>query len=353
MARRFLVTGGAGFIGSALVRLILASTDDEVLVVDKLGYAASLASLSSVSADPRFRFLQADIRDEPAMADAFAAFAPDVVVNLAAETHVDRSIDGPRAFVESNVVGTFTLLQAALGHWRSLPPGRAAAFRFHHVSTDEVYGALGPDGAFRAGDPYRPNSPYAASKAASDHLVRAWSRTYGLPVIVSLSSNTYGPWQFPEKLVPLTILNAVEGRPLAVYGSGANVRDWLFVEDHARALLAIAGEGMPGETYHVAAGSERTSLAVVEAVAALLDELAPAPAPGRHAALIAFVADRPGHDFRYALDGGAGIGDLGWSPRVAFDDGLRRTVAWYLENRAWWEPIRRRVYGGERLGSPS
>jgi dTDP-glucose 4,6-dehydratase len=353
MARRFLVTGGAGFIGSALVRLILGATGDEVLVLDKLAYAGSLASLAVVRGDPRFHFVQADIRDEAALADAFAAFSPDIVVHLAAETHVDRSIDGPRPFVESNVVGTFTLLQAALGYWRGLPPGRAAGFRFHHVSTDEVYGALGPEGAFEVGDPYRPNSPYAATKAASDHLVRAWSRTYGLPVVVSLSSNTYGPWQFPEKLVPLTILNAVEAKPLTVYGSGAQVRDWLHVEDHARALLAIACRGRPGETYHVAGGDERTNLSVVQAVAAILDEVAPDPAIGRHGSLIAFVADRPGHDFRYALEAGAGIGALGWAPRVAFDLGLRRTVAWYLENRAWWEPIRRRIYGGERLGVPS
>lgn len=348
--RRILVTGGAGFIGSALVRLLVAETPHEVLVVDKLTYAGTLTSLAPVSGDPRFRFLKADIADADALREAFAAFRPDAVMHLAAESHVDRSIDGPGAFVQTNVVGTYTLLQAALAHWRGLPEGERERFRFHHVSTDEVYGALGETGLFTEETPYAPNSPYAASKAASDHLVRAWGHTYGLPVLLSNCSNNYGPYHFPEKLIPLVILNALEGRPLPVYGDGRQVRDWLYVEDHARALLAILEGGRVGEGYNVGGGAERFNIDVVEGVCAILDRIVPDRAVGSRRRLIAHVADRPGHDRRYAIDATKIQRELGWRPRESFETGLEKTVRWYLDNRAWWEPIRSGVYRGERLG---
>ena len=350
MPKRFLVTGGAGFIGSAFVRHAVAATDHHVLVVDKLTYAGNLDSLVPVKDHPRFRFVRADIADAAAMKAALADFQPDVILHLAAESHVDRSIDGPAAFVETNVVGTFVLLQQALGYWRALPKSKAEGFRFHHVSTDEVFGSLGAHGQFSEDSPYRPNSPYSASKAASDHLVRAWHHTYGLPVLISNCSNNFGPCHFPEKLIPLIILNALEGKPLPVYGKGENVRDWLYVEDHARALLVIAERGRVGESYNVGANCERANIAVVRAICALMDELAP-DAIGPRERLITFVADRPGHDLRYAMDARKLREELGWAPQETFESGLRKTVEWYLTNRPWWERIRTQVYRGERLGA--
>jgi dTDP-glucose 4,6-dehydratase len=350
MPKRFMVTGGAGFIGSAFVRHAVAATDHHVLVVDKLTYAGNLDSLVPVKDHPRFRFVRADIADAAAMKAALADFQPDVILHLAAESHVDRSIDGPAAFVETNVVGTFVLLQQALGYWRALPKVKADGFRFHHVSTDEVFGSLGAHGLFSEDSPYRPNSPYSASKAASDHLVRAWHHTYGLPVLISNCSNNFGPCHFPEKLIPLIILNALEGKPLPVYGKGENVRDWLYVEDHARALLAIAERGRVGQSYNVGADCERANIAVVRAICALMDELAP-DAIGPRERLITFVADRPGHDLRYAMDARKLREELGWAPQETFESGLRKTVEWYLTNRPWWERIRTQVYRGERLGA--
>ncbi len=350
MTKRFLVTGGAGFIGSAFVRHALAATDHHVLVVDKLTYAGNLDSLAPVKNHPRFKFVRADIADAAKMRAALADFQPDVILHLAAESHVDRSIDGPAEFVQTNVVGTFVLLQQALAYWRALPSGKAERFRFHHVSTDEVFGSLDAEGLFNEDSPYRPNSPYSASKAASDHLVRAWHHTYGLPVVISNCSNNFGPCHFPEKLIPLTILNALEGKPLPVYGRGENVRDWLYVEDHARALLLIAERGRIGHGYNIGADCERSNIAVVRAICALMDELTP-DAVGPRERLITFVADRPGHDLRYAMDARKIRQELGWAPQETFETGLRKTVAWYLTNRAWWERIRSNVYRGERLGA--
>ena len=350
MPKRFLVTGGAGFIGSAFVRHAVAATDHHVLVVDKLTYAGNLDSLSPVKDHPRFQFVHADIADVAAMRAVLADFQPEVILHLAAESHVDRSIDGPAEFVQTNIVGTFVLLQQALGYWRALPKAKAAGFRFHHVSTDEVFGSLGTHGEFGEDSPYRPNSPYSASKAASDHLVRAWHHTYGLPVLISNCSNNFGPCHFPEKLIPLTILNALEAKPLPVYGKGENVRDWLYVEDHARALLLIAERGSVGDSYNVGANCERSNIAVVRAICALMDELAP-DAVGPRARLITFVADRPGHDLRYAMDARKLRAELGWAPQETFESGLRKTVEWYLTNRPWWERIRADVYRGERLGA--
>ena len=345
---KHLVTGGAGFIGSAVCRGLVRA-GHEVVNLDALTYAANLHSLAEVDASPLYRFVHADITDAPAMARAFAEHRPGRVLHLAAESHVDRSITGPGAFVSTNVVGTYTLLDAALGHWRSLEGEARVRFRFLHVSTDEVYGSLGAEGLFTEETPYHPRSPYSASKAASDHLAGAWFHTYGLPVVVSNCSNNYGPYQFPEKLIPLTILNALQGKDLPVYGDGSNVRDWLYVEDHARALVLIAAEGRPGETYNVGGGNERTNLQVVQAVCDLVDELAGPLASGSRRGLITHVADRPGHDRRYAIDASKLEGELGWRAREDFDTGLRRTVRWYLERPDWWEPIRAR-YAGERLG---
>jgi dTDP-glucose 4,6-dehydratase len=349
MAKRFLVTGGAGFIGSAVARLLIAKTDHEVLVVDALTYAGNLQSLAPVAGNSRFRFLKADICDRAAMRSALQGFSPDVVMHLAAESHVDRSIDGPMAFVQTNVVGTSVLLDATLEYFRTLPAERRNAFRFHHISTDEVFGSLGPTGHFTETSPYDPRSPYSASKAASDHLVRAWHHTYGLPVIVTNCSNNYGPYHFPEKLIPLVILNALEGKPLPVYGKGENVRDWLFVEDHAAALVLAAEQGKPGETYAVGGHNERRNIDVVRAVCAVLDEMRPDP-EGPHERLIAFVSDRPGHDARYAIDASKIEAELGWRPRETFESGLAKTVRWYVGNRPWWESIRSGSYRGERLG---
>jgi dTDP-glucose 4,6-dehydratase len=351
MARRFLVTGGAGFIGSAVVRHLVLDTPHAVCVVDKLTYAGNLDNLAPVCDSPRYAFKKADICDLPAVQRIVEGFRPDVVMHLAAESHVDRSIDGPAAFIETNVAGTFVLLQCARDYWQKLEPERQEQFRFHHVSTDEVFGSLGPDGAFHEESPYRPNSPYSATKAASDHLVRAWHHTYGLPAVASNCSNNYGPYHFPEKLIPLMILNALEGKPLPVYGDGRNIRDWLFVEDHARALVRIALEGRCGESYNVGGACERTNLEVVQTICALMDELAPDPTLGSRDRLITFVADRPGHDLRYAIDAGKITRELGWRPLETFETGLRKTLRWYLDNPAWWQRIRSGVYRGERLGS--
>lgn len=341
---RVLVTGGAGFIGSALVREILAATRAEVLNFDALTYAANLKSLESVADHPRYRFQRGDVRDAEAVGAAFREFRPDCVMHLAAESHVDRSLAGPLAFVETNVLGTAVLLQAAREHWGSLPAAERAAFRFLQVSTDEVFGSLGAEGAFRPDTPYDPSSPYSASKAAADHLARAWGRSFGLPVIVTNCSNNYGPCQFPEKLIPLMILHGLEGRDLPVYGEGRNVRDWLHVEDHARGLWAAACRGRAGGTYLFGGGAERDNLTVVRDLCALLDELGPALPDGPRERLIRFVSDRPGHDFRYAIDASATAAELGWQPRESFESGLRRTVQWYLAHRDWVESVRTGAY---------
>lgn len=347
---KILVTGGAGFIGSAVCRLFAGELGLHVLNLDKLTYAANLQSLRAIDKHPRYAFCQADICERDALAAVMAEFDPDAVLHLAAESHVDRSIDGPAAFIKTNVEGTYCLLEASLAHWRRLSPERAARFRFHHVSTDEVFGSLGAQGQFSEETPYRPNSPYSASKAASDHLVRAWHETFGLPTLVSNCSNNYGPFQFPEKLIPLVILKALHGEPIPVYGDGGNVRDWLHVEDHARALHAILTEARAGASYNLGGAAERTNLDVVRAICRLLDEALPDSPHRPHERLITFVADRPGHDRRYAMDDSRIRRDLGWRPCESFESGLRKTVQWFLDNRWWWEPIRATRYGGERLG---
>jgi len=344
---RVIVTGGAGFIGSALVRHLVLEQGHEVLNIDALTYAGNLASLTAVEGRNTYTFLHANICDRAAMDAAFAGFRPDRVMHLAAESHVDRSITGAADFVQTNVIGTFTLLEAARGYWGGLDAAAKDAFRFLHVSTDEVYGSLGAEGLFEETTPYDPSSPYSASKASSDHLAKAWHRTYGLPVVVSNCSNNYGPFHFPEKLIPLTILNALAGRALPVYGKGENVRDWLYVEDHARALDLVAGQGRPGETYNVGGRNERRNIDVVRRICAVLDELVPAPAPRE--SLIEFVADRPGHDARYAIDATRLETELGWRAQEDFDSGIEKTVRWYLDNAWWWRPLRDR-YDGERLG---
>jgi len=345
---RILVTGGAGFIGSALCRHLVKEAGATVLNVDKLTYAGNLASLREIEGDPAYAFLKADICDRAAMDAAFAQFQPDGVMHLAAESHVDRSITGAADFVNTNVLGTFTLLEAARGHWERLEPARREAFRFLHVSTDEVYGSLGPEGLFTETTPYDPSSPYSASKAASDHLAVAWGRTYGLPVVISNCSNNYGPYHFPEKLIPLIILNALHGKPLPVYGDGSNIRDWLYVEDHARALHIILTQGRLGEKYNVGGRNERRNIDIVRRICQILDRERPAAAPREN--LIAFVKDRPGHDHRYAIDADKLERELGWKARENFDSGIEKTVAWYLANEWWWRPLREKVYAGERLG---
>ena len=348
---RVLVTGGAGFIGSAVCRLFVGELGALVLNVDKLTYAANLTSLRPVENSPRYRFARADICDRPTLSEVFTSFEPDAVLHLAAESHVDRSIDGPGEFIKTNIEGTYGLLEAALAYWRAMPADRAAGFRFHHVSTDEVFGSLGPEGSFSEESRYQPNSPYAASKAASDHLVRAWHETFGLPTVLSNCSNNYGPYHFPEKLIPLAILKALHGEPIPVYGKGDNVRDWLHVEDHSRALHLVLTQGKPGESYNIGGDGERTNLEIVTAICALLDEMLPNSPHRPHDALITFVADRPGHDRRYAMDATKLRTELGWRPRESVESGLRQTVRWYLDNSWWWEPIWRERYRGTRLGT--
>jgi dTDP-glucose 4,6-dehydratase len=348
---KIVVTGGAGFIGSAVVRQLIKETDATVINVDKLTYAGDLGSVAEVSGSPRYRFEKVDVCDASALQRLFAEYRPDAVMHLAAESHVDRSIDGPGQFIQTNIVGTYTLLEVALAYWQRLSGEDRARFRFHHVSTDEVYGSLDRDDArFTEEAPYQPNSPYSASKAASDHLVRAWHHTYGLPTVISNCSNNYGPYHFPEKLIPLMIIKALCGEPLPLYGTGENVRDWLYVEDHARALCQVLQEGKVGEFYNIGAGSELTNLQVVKAICDLLDELIPESSYRPHANLITFVADRPGHDKRYAIDAAKIMRELGWRPRETFESGLRKTVQWYIDNRPWWERIARRNYRGDRLG---
>ena len=346
--KKIIVTGGAGFIGSAVARHLALEMGADVVVIDKMTYAANRANLVPAESSGRCRLVVADICDQAKMDEIVAREAPDQILHLAAESHVDRSISGPRDFIETNVIGTYNMLEAARAYWSGLKSDRKEAFRFLHVSTDEVYGSLGPDGLFHEMTPYDPSSPYSASKAASDHLAKAWHRTYGLPVVVSNCSNNYGPYHFPEKLIPLVILNALEGKELPVYGTGANVRDWLFVEDHARALALIANKGQPGETYNVGGRNERTNLQVVEAICDELDAIQPSNRP--HRELITFVADRPGHDQRYAIDATRLETELGWRAEVNFETGLRKTVQWYIDNVAWWQPLRKSVYSGERLG---
>ena len=348
---RLIVTGGCGFIGSAVIRRLIRSTEHQVVNIDKMTYAASEDALEEARRHPRHLHLKADITDAAAMREIFATHRPDAVMHLAAETHVDRSIDGPAPFVATNVMGTFLLLEAARAHWAGLGKAAQGRFRFHHVSTDEVFGALGPgDPPFTEATPYDPRSPYSASKAASDHLVRAWGHTYGLPTFVTNTTNNYGPWQFPEKLIPLVTINALEGRPLPVYGDGSNQRDWLFVDDHAEALVRAIERAEPGATLAIGARQPRANLQVVQAICAALDDLAPDPA-GPRERLIQFVADRPGHDFRYEIDPTRATEALGWSAPHGFDEGLRRTVQWYIDNRAWWESIREARYAGQRLGT--
>ena len=352
--KRFLITGGAGFIGSALVRFLIAETEHQVVVVDKLSYAGNLASLASVANSDRFCFEQVDICDRTALDEVFARHQPDCVMHLAAESHVDRSIDGPAAFIETNIVGTWQLLEAARSYWQTLDDARKRAFLFHHISTDEVFGDLHDSQAyFTETTPYAPSSPYAASKASSDHLVRAWLRTYGLPTLVTNCSNNYGPCHFPEKLIPLTIINALAGKALPVYGNGQQIRDWLYVEDHARALYQVVSYGKPGETYNIGGHNERRNIEVVETICSLLEELAAEQKPAglaHYRDLITYVADRPGHDQRYAIDASKIAHELGWVPQETFESGMRKTVAWYLANPAWWQAILDGHYQGERLG---
>ena len=343
-SRRCIVTGGCGFIGSALVRH-LCREGREVLVVDKLTYAGNVESLKEV--EGKYTLLVKDICDQEAMDAAFAEFKPDTIFHLAAESHVDRSIDGPGEFVRTNVVGTATLLQSALKYWKTLPDKNS--FVFQHISTDEVYGTLGETGFFTEKTPYSPHSPYSASKASSDHLVRAWHDTYGMPVLITNCSNNYGPYHFPEKLIPLVILNCLDEKPLPVYGKGANVRDWLYVDDHVKALCLVNEKGVAGETYNVGGHNERTNLEVVKTVCAILDELRPRSA-GKYEGLITYVADRPGHDLRYAIDPAKLMGELGWKPEENFESGIRKTVQWYLDNEWWWKPIHEKKYSGQRLG---
>lgn len=344
---KLLVTGGAGFIGSAVVRLAIAR-GHAVVNLDALTYAACLDNVAPVASDPGYSFVKADIRDRPALDAALAEHQPDAIMHLAAESHVDRSIDGPGAFIDTNVMGTYTLLEASRDYWQAR--GRPETFRFHHISTDEVFGSLGPTGMFTETTPYDPRSPYSASKAASDHLVRAWHETYGLPVVLTNCSNNYGPYHFPEKLIPVIILNALAGKPLPIYGDGSNVRDWLYVEDHADALLTVLAKGAVGESYNIGGENERTNLELVQSLCAILDEKRPKTS-GSYADQITFVTDRPGHDARYAIDPTRIRQELGWRPSVTVEEGLERTVQWYLDNEAWWRALQTRDGVGQRLGA--
>ncbi len=349
---KILITGGAGFIGSAVCRYIIEHTDHKVVNLDALTYAADLTTLESISNSPRYKFVHADIRNAAQLDQAFSAHKPDCVMHLAAESHVDRSIDGPSVFLETNIFGTYNMLQASLKHWRTLDETKKAAFRFHHISTDEVYGTLGAEGLFVETTPYAPNSPYSASKASSDHLVRAWQETYGLPCVTSNCSNNYGPFQFPEKLIPVIILNALNSRPIPIYGNGQNIRDWLFVDDHARALYKVLTEGQIGESYNIGGNSEQKNLDVAHTICALMDQLRPRQDGTSYADLITFVEDRPGHDLRYAIDATKIKNELGWQPTETFETGLKKTVQWYLDNIDWCENIASGAYL-ERRGKKS
>ncbi len=342
---KIIVTGGAGFIGSAVIRHLIKNTEHQVLNLDKLTYAGNLASLKEIEGSDRYHFVQADICDRNAVDQAFASFKPDAIMHLAAESHVDRSIDGPAAFIQTNIIGTYTLLEDARSYAKDHPD-----FRFHHISTDEVYGDLElDDSLFTEETPYDPSSPYSASKASSDHLVRSWQRTFGLKALITNCSNNYGPYHFPEKLIPLVILNALEGKPLPIYGKGDQIRDWLYVADHARALCTVCLQGKPGETYNIGGHNEKQNIEVVKTICAILDELKPRADGKKYAEQITFVADRPGHDMRYAIDAGKIERELGWKPAETFETGLRKTVQWYLDNKWWWEPLREK-YQRERLG---
>jgi len=346
---KVIITGGAGFIGSALTRHYIQNTSYNVLVIDKLTYAGNLASLNPVASNERFSFAKIDICNGPALDQAFDDFVPDVILHLAAESHVDRSIDGPSDFIQTNVVGTFNMLESSLAYWRKLSRERQKQFKLIHISTDEVFGSLGNSGLFSEDSAYAPNSPYSASKAGSDHLVRAWFHTYGLPTIITNCSNNYGPYHFPEKLIPLIIINAIEGKPLPVYGRGENIRDWLYVDDHAKALSLVERQGIAGQSYNVGGNSERRNIDVVCAICDLMNEFV--PRNGSYHDLISYVTDRPGHDLRYAIDSNKIYHELGWQPLERFETGLRKTVQWYLENKTWWESVRSGKYRGERLGT--
>lgn len=350
---KIIVTGGAGFIGSAVIRHLINDTEHQVMNLDKLTYAGNIESLASVSGSERYQFSQTDVCDRPALDVLFSDFKPDIIMHLAAESHVDRSIEGPADFIETNIVGTYQLLEAARAFWRQLPDGKRARFRFHHISTDEVYGDLeGTDALFTESTPYAPSSPYSASKASSDHLVRAWHRTFGLPVVLTNCSNNYGPYHFPEKLIPHMILNALAGKALPIYGKGNQIRDWLYVEDHARALVLVATTASIGETYNIGGHNEKQNIEVVHTLCELLEELHPEKPAGiaEYKELITFVKDRPGHDLRYAIDANKIAADLGWRPRETFETGLRKTLQWYLENQNWWQRVLDDDYRLDRIG---